>query len=115
MFGSQQKPQADLEIFVMYDSKVGVYHKPTYARNRHDVLRQLDNFMADPEQEKDMLYTNAEDFSLFKIGTYSQTSGQITPCNHEHVANLHEIRSSAQRRVMERVGQQSAPVGILPT
>lgn len=98
MFGEKKNgKQPDFEYFTIYDSKVGVYREPVLAVNKFDLLRTLESYMRNPANQQNQLYTNAEDFSAFKIGEYDKATGKITPCNHEHVANLHEIRTIVQR------------------
>lgn len=97
MFGKKDKPQAESEYFVIYDSKVGAYRNPMLATNRFDIIRQTESFFRDPKMELQDLCTNPEDFSIFKIGEYSKTTGVIVPTQHEHIANLHEIKSSVLR------------------
>lgn len=90
--------QFDKQFFTIYDSKVGTYRAPILAINEHDVLRQIDTLFRDPDQKRNQLLLNAEDFSLFKIAEYSEKTGEIRPIEPiQHVANLHDIRSVVQR------------------
>lgn len=84
------------EYFTIYDSKVGVYREPILALNKHDILRQLDTLFREPDQ-KAQLFTNAEDFQLFQVGSYDTLTGQITPEQPIHIANLHELKSAVMR------------------
>lgn len=103
MFG-KEKPKNDVEIFTIYDSKSLSYGKTTQAPNRHVLIRDLVNMFREPAQQKEnSLYINAEDYSIFKIGEYSNTTGLITAQPQEHVANLHDLRALAQQN------------GIVPT
>lgn len=104
MFGKNNQQQPDFEYFTIFDSKVGIYREPMLAVNRHDMLRQVDGLFRDPQQKTNQLLTNAEDFSLFKVGEYSKKTGVITPCQHEHIANLHDIRAAVQRSQIQDVG-----------
>jgi len=107
MFTKNNKEKPDLEYFTIFDSKVGTYREPMLAINRHDILRNLQGLFQDPAQQRNQLVTNAEDFSLFKVGEYSKKSGTITPCAHEHIANLHDIRAVIQRSEIKPVGMHS--------
>lgn len=112
MFGTKRNSETpDFEYFTIYDNKVGIYREPMLAINRHDILRQFDSLFRDPKQQTNQLLTNAEDFSLFKVGEYSKKSGTIIGTAHEHIANLHEIRSAVQRNELRDV----QPVGMQPT
>lgn len=115
MFGKKNN-NADFEYFTIYDTKVGVYKQPMLAINKHDILRQTEALFRDPQQTQNQLLTNAEDFQLFKIGEYTSRTGTITPCEPEHVANLHEIRTLVQRSIDSRMPPRDVnQVGISST
>jgi len=114
MFGKKTQSSEDLEYFVVYDSKVGRYRNPVLATNRFEIIRETERMMRDPEMRKNELVTNAEDFQVFKIGSWSKTTGQITPCNHEHILNLHELKTIAMRQqdVDNQRAQMKAPTAL---
>jgi len=97
MFGSKTTKDVpvDQHIFAIYDSKVQSYDMPVFAVNEHDLTRQIVNMFKDPEQKKNRLLVNAEDFSLFRIGFYSKKLGKIVEHNAEHIANMHDLRAVA--------------------
>lgn len=99
MFGNKKdETKIDSEIFSIYDSKVQAYGAPIFATNQHDIVRQLTNMFRDPEQQtKNQLFLNAEDFSVFKIGSYEKSTGKLFPQNPEHVANMHDLRALIQQ------------------
>lgn len=81
-------------MFAIFDSKANAYgQQPTFAMNKDVLLREILQLFRDPAQAKNQLLTNAEDFSIFRIGAYDRKTGQISPKNHEHVANLHDLRA----------------------
>lgn len=102
MFGKNKEQQADLEFFTIFDVKIGRYwdKTPMTAINHHDMIRQIQDLFTDPQQNRNQLLTNAEDFQLFKIGAYHKSSASIIPQNPEHIANLHELKSSIQQRAL---------------
>lgn len=107
MFGKKENP--DLEYFIIQDTKVGVpFREPVLAINRFDILRQIESLFSKPGEETNPLVQNSEDFQLFKIGEYNKRTGVITPCHHEHIANLFELKTAAQHRAAK-------PVGMTPT
>ncbi|WNK14458.1 MAG: nonstructural protein [Microvirus sp.] len=100
--------ETDYEYFTIYDSKTESYREPMLAVNQHDMLRQIDGLFRDPAQERNQLLTNAEDFSVYKIGTFTKKTGLITSVQPpEHIANLHEIRAA--------VRSTQPPLGIVST
>lgn len=98
MFGQKKDQQrVDMEFFTVYDSKSRAYAEPFPALNKDVVLRDFLNAFKNPDAStKNRYYMNAEDFSVFRVGTFDSGSGQLQPINLEHVANLHDIRAMAQ-------------------
>lgn len=92
------KHQADLEVFTIYDSKTQSYGDPTFAINHHDLIRQVCNMFADPTQKTNRYLINAEDYSIFRIGTYDRKTGQLLTSQAEHIANMHDLRSISKPR-----------------
>lgn len=109
MFG-KNKDQVDFELFSIYDSKTQAYGNPTHAVNHHDLIRQVTNMFLDPSQRNNQLFTNAEDFSVFRIGTYSKSTGTISAINPEHIANLHDLRALVRAQEPKNI-----QTGIGPT
>lgn len=97
MFGKKDKPHVDLEMFTIYDSKTESYETPTYAINQHDICRQVINMFKDPSQTNNRFKLNAEDYTIFRIGSYDKKTGEITPCSLDRVAYMHELKAIAQR------------------
>lgn len=110
MFSRQEKKSDhDTELFVIYDTKVGVYEKPHEAINSQDVIRSLHNMFRDQGQSQNRYFLNAEDYSVFRIGKFSKRTGLLEACNPiEHIVNMHDIRSAIQRE------QQDPKVMTIP-
>lgn len=106
MFGKKAN-QVDFEIFVIHDAK-GYYDRPTFAINQHDLIRQVINMFKDPAQSQNKYLINAEDYTIFRIGTFDKTTGLIQASNLDHIANMIDLRTIAQR-------EQPGPVGIAST
>lgn len=94
MFG-KQKHQADIELFTIYDCKTKSYREPTFCPNKEVLMREILNMMNDSGQAKNPLFMNAEDFSVFKIGSYDKKTGLIEAHNLEHQFNMHDIKALA--------------------
>lgn len=95
MFGKKSETP-DLELFVIYDSKAQCYDKPMFVMNKNVLMRDVINMFKDPQQKSNTLLTNAEDYSIFKIGSFSKTTGLVQGQNLEHVVNLHDLRAMAE-------------------
>lgn len=95
MFGKKET-QPDLEFYTVYDSKSKSYAEPFPAQNKEVLLRDFANAFRKPEAWSNNKYLiNAEDYAIFRIGTFDQQSGKLEAINAEHVANLHDIRAMA--------------------
>lgn len=96
MFGKNKKA-ATLEFFVIFDSKAQSYENPIPEVNANVLKRELLAIFQNPEnQQKNKYYRNAEDFSVFRCGSFDCTTGLITSCNLEHVVNLHDLKALVQ-------------------
>lgn len=94
MFG-KNKQQSDLEFFTVFDSKAGIYAEPFPAPNKEVLIRDFANaFRKEDAPKVNRYYINAEDFSVFKIGSFDQKTGVLAPQNLEHVINLHDLRAA---------------------
>lgn len=103
MFGQKKLDKPDLEMYVIYDTKVGAYENPFFGRGREDLAREILNHMrkdANDPNCQNKYYLNAEDFQVFKIGAYHRSTGEITPQAPEHLVNMHELKSLAQPRAL---------------
>lgn len=106
MFGSKNKQEAepDSQYFTVYDTKGGFYRDPIMHPNRHTMLRHLSMFYRNQENRLDQLFTNSEDFQLFKIGDYYKKTGTLVGHEPEHVANLHEVKHAALLAAKQDMG-----------
>lgn len=100
MFGKNDK-EPDLEFYTVFDSKSRSYTEPFPGRNKEVVLRDFLNEFRKCAQDatvaaRNRYFLNAEDFSLFKIGSFDLKEGRLTATNAEHVQNLHDLRALAQ-------------------
>lgn len=104
MFGKNKTHQSDLELFTVYDSKSQSYREPVQAPNKDVLLREILNLFKNPSEARNILLTNAEDYSLWRIGTFDKKSGKIESSNPEHIANLHDLRALATPSAMSPNG-----------
>lgn len=92
---SRKTANNELELFTVFDSKSGSYAEPFPALNREVVIRDFANaFKKDDAKNVNRYYINAEDFSIFKLGSFDPKLGAINSHNAEHVINLHDLRAA---------------------
>nr|QJB19553.1 MAG: nonstructural protein [Microvirus sp.] len=87
--------QVDAEIFTIYDSKSKSYEMPSFSANGDTVKRGILNMFRDPSQSQNKFLVNAEDYSVFKIGSFNKTTGELEVQHPEHIVNLHDLRALA--------------------
>lgn len=93
MFGKKDGESSG-EFFTVFDSKTGSYREPFPAPNSAVLMRDFQNAFRRPDAaEKNVYYQNAEDFSIFRCGSFDLKTGLIKSCNLEHVANCHDIKA----------------------
>ena len=80
-----------LSKYTIFDSKLEAYHQDYSLENDAIALRQF----ADMANEETQISKNPEDYSLWRIGSFETTSGELTAeiptCiakAHEHVLNF---------------------------
>lgn len=62
------------QMFVIYDSKLEVYNAPFLCLNEGHAIRQVEKWS---KQNQDF-HEHPEDFTIFKIGIYEDTTADIT-------------------------------------
>lgn len=99
MFGKKNEKQPDMELFSVFDSKTGIYGEPLPCVNHLDALREFSQAFGRPDAPlKNKFFINAEDFSLFKVGSYDKRTGEITSHRPTHVVNFHDLKADILRR-----------------
>ena len=63
---------------------------PQIYRNKAEALRACQNSVNG--EGKNMFTQNPEDYSLFKVGEWDETTGNITTTDKEHVIDLVDLR-----------------------
>lgn len=108
MFG--KKPtNTTLEIFAIYDTKAQSYSDPFLDANVHSFTRSVMNTFR--QQANNRYLVNAEDYAIYRIGSYSNLTGKIATQDPEHVANMNELRAAVQAEQPSN----STQMGIVPT
>ena len=86
-----------MEMYAVYDSKLGGYLAPFTTTNHQTAIRQFETAVSQEEHDFNL---HAEDYSLWHLATYHADSGEIKPSKklcisqaHEIIANLERIRS----------------------
>ena len=75
-----------LNKYTIYDSALEAYHQDYSLENDAIALRQF----ADMANEKTQIAKNPKDYSLWHIGTFETTTGELTPSQPICLASAHE-------------------------
>lgn len=65
-----------LKIFAVYDKKSVAYANPFYFHQKGQAIRAFEDAVNDPQSP---LSKHPEDFAIFEIGEWNDTTGVITP------------------------------------
>jgi len=97
MFGNKRNNEKpDLQVFAVYDTKAETYQNPILVKNEWDLIRDYESMCK--SDQKSLLVSNAEDFQIFRIGSYFNSGARLVPTQPEHICNLHEVKSSVIAR-----------------
>jgi len=63
-----------LQIFSVYDEKAQIFSKPMYLTHKGEAIRAFQDVTKDPNS---MVAKHAEDYKLYALGTYDETTGKF--------------------------------------
>lgn len=69
-----------MNVYTVCDTKAEAYLSPFVMRTDYEAQRAFEDSVNKPGT---LIYDHPEDFCLFKIGTYSSTTGMITGGEHK--------------------------------
>lgn len=92
---AKNKQQEDCVLFTIFDTKSGTYRDPILVPDQAAVIRALSTNFFNPANQYDQYVTHAEDFQLFKIGSFDRKTGLVSSYQPEHILNLHDLKSAA--------------------
>ena len=79
-----------MKVFTIRDNKAEYYYPPQFYRNAAEATRACENAV---NQQADTLFAkNAEDFSLFQIADWNETTAKIEIEDKKHIADLIDLR-----------------------
>lgn len=72
-------------LYAIYDVKAAFYTAPYSIMTDQMAIRAFDNTINDPSNQ--MIYNHPEDFTLYFIGDYDDTSGEVIASPVQSLAN----------------------------
>lgn len=79
-----------LSVFTVYDEKAEAFLRPFFMENAASAKRTIANIVNG--REPHLFKSNSSDFTLFEIGTYDDSNGQLKSCINKSLGNLVEFR-----------------------
>ncbi len=73
-----------MNIFSIYDKKTAVYSKPFYCLTTAEAIRTFGDAVNERESP---FYKHPEDYDLWQIGTFEDTSGAIDKHKPQHLGS----------------------------
>lgn len=83
-----------MKLFVIKDTKANYYMQPQLYRTSAEAVRACSNSVND--KNNGLFAKNAEDFVLFEIGEWDEQTGNISPCDKKHIADMIDLRQPTE-------------------
>lgn len=83
-----------LNVYSIFDRASGVYDRPWCAHSDRSAGRSFTDLASDPEHP---IGKHPEDFTLFRIGTWTDDTGTLEGAVGEKVIGAHEAIAPKQR------------------
>lgn len=77
-----------MTIYSIYDKATEAYMRPFFAQSDGQAVRMFTDEARKPETE---INKHAEDYALFRIGTFSDGNAEIQPEEPKCLCRAHEI------------------------
>ncbi len=78
-----------LTIYSVWDSKADAYIQPFFASNDAVAIRMFQTAAHNTDHD---FHLHAEDYTLFRLGTFDQLKGDLLPENLVSIARAHELK-----------------------
>ena len=78
-----------MNFYAIYDKAVGAYMRPFVLQSDGQAVRGFTDEVNNPETP---LHAHPEDYALFRIGIFDDSSAVITPEEPTCLARAHEIK-----------------------
>ena len=84
-----------INVYTIHDSAPNVFNRPFYCQSDAEALRMFDDMAVDAEHP---IGQHPEHYTLFRIGTYEQNTGELAPEKVTSIATA-TARAAAQQRI----------------
>ena len=77
------------EMYTIFDSEAQIYQLPFYEINDGTAIRKLQQFAT--KSPEDVMVRYPEQFTLFHIGTYDDSTGSLHPVDPSVIMQMDKI------------------------
>lgn len=83
-----------VQIYSVYDKKAAAYLQPFFIQNEGMAIRAVTEVV---QEEGHAFNKHAQDYALYQLGTYDDSTGKITAKDNPHpIINFLEIQAGTQ-------------------
>lgn len=90
-----------INVYAIFDCKADIFIQPWFARTDAEAMRLLDQAV---KQQGHEFQEHAEDYSLWRIGTWDEDEGLITGVVKMKLAEAHTLLRGAIQAQLKEVG-----------
>lgn len=87
------------KMYAVFDSKAAFFSKPFYDTSEGSAIRNFSDGVNDSSTPNNMWNKHSEDYSLFQIGEYEDTTGELIACLPKSI-----VTASALKHVATHLG-----------
>nr|QXN72800.1 MAG: nonstructural protein [Microvirus sp.] len=80
---------ATLQIYALRDIRTDAYMRPIFLQNQSVLERSLYDALSD---ENSLLSSHPEDYQVYKLGSFDEQTGKISPIAPEHLFNVINLK-----------------------
>lgn len=88
-------------IYTIYDVKSEGFNLPIFAKTDQQAIRSFKDICTDPEHP---VCKHAEDYSLFRIGTFNDSSGMVEGEMPECIVTALELKQTMTQTPTDQLG-----------
>jgi len=82
-----------LQMVTIFDKATLAYMRPFVALSTGQAIRIFEDEIQTPNSE---IAKHAEDYALFKVGTFNDSTGHLEPCEPLCLRRAHEVPKQEQ-------------------
>ncbi len=97
-----------LNAYTIYDVASGIYMRPFFSQADGQAIRGFKDIATDADHE---IGKHPEDYTLYRIGNYNETTGKMQGEELEKLATGLEMMTQDRNIGTERYGREIMPTG----